>query len=123
MALPVPFFLAGRGDAASGAADAFSGIARRARPRATSLRAGACGIPLASSTRMLDRTLGGIRCRSIRVIAHHGGYLPRAVEGTVVYATENIGRTLLRVAFDSGQTLMVLPEDVVLETTRGDELS
>jgi hypothetical protein len=72
---------------------------------------------------MLDRTLGGIRCRSIRVIAHHGGYLPRAVEGTVVYATENIGRTLLRVAFDSGQTLMVLPEDVVLETTRGDELS
>ncbi len=69
---------------------------------------------------MLDRTLDGQRCRTTRPIAHHGGYLPRQVEGTIRYATENLGRTLLRVDFDSGTSMMVLPDDVAFDqATRG----
>ena len=64
---------------------------------------------------MLDRTLDGTRCRTVRPIAHHRGYLPREVEGTIRYTVENIGRTLVRVDFDSGASLMVLPDDVALE--------
>ncbi len=64
---------------------------------------------------MLDHSLGGTRCRTIRPIAHHAGNLPRALAGTVRYATENLGRTLIRVDFDSGQSLMVLPDDVRLD--------
>ena len=64
---------------------------------------------------MLDRSLGGIRCRTARRIAHHGGYLPGKLAGTVRYTTENLGRTLVRVDFDSGESLMVLPDDVILD--------
>ena len=64
---------------------------------------------------MLDRTLNGQRCRTIRAIAHHGGYLPRQLAGTIRYATENIGRTLLCVDLDSGASLMLLPDDVVVD--------
>ena len=63
----------------------------------------------------MDRSLAGTRCRTVRPIAHHGGYLPRKLGGTIRYAVENIGRTLLNVNFDSGQSLMVLPDDVVLD--------
>jgi hypothetical protein len=64
---------------------------------------------------MLDRSLDGKRCRTVRPIAHHGGYLPRQIEGTVRYTTENVGRTLLCVDFDSGTSLMVLADDVALD--------
>ncbi len=64
---------------------------------------------------MMDRSLGGKRCRTVRQIALHGGYLPHREEGTIRYAIENIGRTLLRVDFDSGRSLMVLPDDVAVE--------
>jgi hypothetical protein len=61
---------------------------------------------------MMDRSLGGTRCRTTRPIAHHGGYLPREVGGTIRYTIENLGRTLLRVDLDGGQSLMLLPDDV-----------
>jgi hypothetical protein len=64
---------------------------------------------------MIDRSLDGQRCRTTRPIAHHGGYLPQKLEGTIRYATENIGRTLLRVDFDTGTSLMVLTDDVVVD--------
>ena len=35
--------------------------------------------------------------------------------GTIRYTTENLGRTLLRVDFDSGTSLIVLSEDVEVE--------
>jgi hypothetical protein len=66
---------------------------------------------------MLDRSLNGQRCRTVRPIAHHGGYLPRRLAGTIRYATENIGRTLLCVDLDSGASLMLLPDDVVVDDT------
>jgi len=34
------------------------------------------------------------------------------VAGTIRYTTENLGRTLVRVDFDSGPSLMVLTDDV-----------
>ena len=61
---------------------------------------------------MLDHTLNGTRCLTTRPIAHHGGYLPPKMEGTIRYTCENIGRTLVRVDFDSGASLMVLADDV-----------
>ena len=64
---------------------------------------------------MLDRTLDGARCRIVRPIAHHAGYLLPRHEGTVRYAIENLGRTLLRVDFDSGASLIVLFEDVAID--------
>jgi hypothetical protein len=82
-------------------------------------RLAARGMRLASFRRMMDRTLGGTRCRTVRPIAHHGGYLPRRLEGTIRYAIENIGRTLLRVDFDSGVSVMVLPDDVAVDGRQG----
>jgi hypothetical protein len=64
---------------------------------------------------MLDRSLGGIRCFTVRRIAHHGGYLPSKTAGTIRYTTENLGRTLVRVDFDSGQSLMMLSDDVIVD--------
>jgi len=72
---------------------------------------------------MLDRTVSGIRCRTARPIAHHGGYLPRERSGTIRYGLENLGRTLFLVDFDSGESVMVLPDDVstiVDDTSRAD---
>lgn len=63
---------------------------------------------------MMDRTLEGIRCRTVRPVPHQRGFLPRQSTGTVRYALENIGRTLLHVDFDSGASLTVLAEDVSL---------
>ena len=67
---------------------------------------------------MMNRTLDGIRCQTARPITHHKGYLPRRSEGTIRYTIENIGRTLLRVDFDCGDSLMVLPDDVTMDGER-----
>jgi hypothetical protein len=64
---------------------------------------------------VMDRTLSGKRCRTVRTVAHHRGHLPRETAGTIRYALENIGRTLVFVDFDSGPSLMVLPDDIRLE--------
>lgn len=64
---------------------------------------------------MLDESLGGQRCHTVRPIAHYGGYLPRRTPGTVRYAMENIGRTLIKVDFDSGASLTVLPDDIAFD--------
>ena len=65
--------------------------------------------------RVMDRTLCGKRCHTVRTVAHHRGRLPRETPGTIRYALENIGRTLVFVDFDSGASLMVLPDDISLE--------
>jgi hypothetical protein len=64
---------------------------------------------------MLDRALDGTRCRLVRPIAHPSGFLPRHLEGTVRYAIENLGRTLLRVDLDAGTSIIVLREDVSID--------
>lgn len=67
---------------------------------------------------MMDTSLTGRRCRTRRSIPHHRGHLPRAIAGTVQYAVENIGRTLIRVRFDDGPSLMVLENDIEMEDAR-----
>jgi hypothetical protein len=64
---------------------------------------------------MLDRSLSGARCRTVRPIAHHGGHVPRLLGGSIRYATDNVGRRLLYVDFDSGQSLMVFADDIALD--------
>ena len=68
---------------------------------------------------MLDRTLSGTRCWTVRPIMHHAGYLPRRLGGTVRYAVENLDRRLLNVDFDSGQSMMVFIDDVVIDDADG----
>jgi len=63
----------------------------------------------------MDRTLCGTRCRTVRTVAHHRGHLPRETAGTIRYSLENIGRILVFVDFDSGPSLMVLPDDICVE--------
>ncbi|HJQ85761.1 MAG TPA: hypothetical protein VKA21_16860 [Candidatus Binatia bacterium] len=64
---------------------------------------------------MMDRSLAGTRCRIVRPIAHHSGYLPRQLGGTIRYQVENLGRQLINVTFDSGQSMMVFADDVILD--------
>ncbi len=71
---------------------------------------------------MLDRTLNGTRCWTVRPIMHHAGYLPRRLGGTVRYALENLDRKLLNVAFDSGQSMMVFADDVILDAAQDAEI-
>jgi len=72
---------------------------------------------------MLDRTLNGARCWTVRPILHHAGYLPRRLGGTVRYAVQNLDRRLLNVEFDSGQSMMVFPDDVVIDHVDAEEAS
>jgi hypothetical protein len=67
----------------------------------------------------MDRTLAGRRCRTVRPISHHAGFIPRASSGVVRYAMENIGRSLVRVDLDSGRSLMLLADDVIVESAGG----
>lgn len=60
--------------------------------------------------------MGGKRFRTVRPVMHHGGVVPRESAGTIRYALENIGRTLLRVDLDSGASLMLLADDVAVDS-------
>ena len=73
---------------------------------------------LRSTAMSIDRTLEGARCRLVRMIVHQDGYLRPHVEGTIQYALENLGRTLLWVEFDTGASLIVLSEDIAIDAAR-----
>jgi hypothetical protein len=64
---------------------------------------------------MRDDSMDGKRFRTVRPVMHHSGLVPRESAGTIRYAVENIGRTLLRVDLDSGASLMLLPDDVAVD--------
>ena len=68
----------------------------------------------------MDDSLGGRRCRTVRPVMHHSGLVPRESAGTIRYAMENIGRTLLRVDLDSGTSMMLLPDDVAVDSGDAD---
>lgn len=65
---------------------------------------------------MMDESLGGKRFRTVRPVMHHGGLVPRETAGTIRYALENIGRTLLRVDLDCGASMMLLEDDVAVDS-------
>ena len=63
----------------------------------------------------MDRSLEGKRCRTVRPIMHYVGAIPREATGMVRYAIENLGRRLVRIDLDSGRSLILLADDIVLE--------
>ena len=63
----------------------------------------------------MDETLARTRCQTVRPIVHHAGTIPRGSTGMIRWATENLGRNLMRVDLDSGKSLVLLAEDVALE--------
>jgi len=53
-----------------------------------------------------------------RFVGLRAGRLRPHVEGTIRYALENLGRTLLWVEFDTGASLIVLSEDIAIDAAR-----
>ena len=64
----------------------------------------------------MDRSLEGKRCWTVKPIMHHAGAIPREATGMVRYAMENLGRRLVRIDLDSGRSLILLADDIALET-------
>jgi hypothetical protein len=71
--------------------------------------------------RDMDSTLLGQRCRTVRLVMHPSGPIPRATGGVVRSEIENIGRRLLRVDLDGGRSLILLADDISLEVPAEDE--
>jgi len=67
---------------------------------------------------MLDRTHTGWRCRTQRLIRTVKGDLPRGSQGTIVYETENLGRQLIFVSWDTGISVPVFPDEIEWEAQR-----
>lgn len=67
---------------------------------------------------MLDRTHTGWRCRTQRLIRTVKGDLPRGSHGTIVYETENLGRQLIFVSWDTGISVPVFPDEIEWEAQR-----
>jgi len=68
---------------------------------------------------MLDRTHTGWRCHTQRLIRTVKGDLPRGSQGTVVYETENLGRQLIFVSWDTGISVPVFPDEIELAAQIG----
>ncbi|HEV8711450.1 MAG TPA: hypothetical protein VGX03_01320 [Candidatus Binatia bacterium] len=64
---------------------------------------------------MIDRTHTGWRCRTQRLIRTVKGDLPRGSQGTIVYETENLGRQLIFVSWDTGISVPVFPDEIEWE--------
>jgi hypothetical protein len=61
---------------------------------------------------MESESAPGRRCRSTRPITHSRGVLGRDAEGTIRSSRENLGRRLIAVDFDSGETLIVFAHEI-----------
>jgi hypothetical protein len=64
---------------------------------------------------MIDRTHTGLRCHTQHLVRTVKGDLPRGSQGTVVYETENLGRQLILVSWDTGISVPVFPDEIELE--------
>lgn len=65
---------------------------------------------------MIDRTHAGLRCHTRHLVRTVKGDLPRGSQGTVVYETENLGRQLILVSWDTGIAVPVFPDEIELES-------
>ena len=63
---------------------------------------------------MIDRTYAGARCYTVRFIRTVNGDLPRGSYGTVLHTLENLGRRLILVHWDTGITVPVFPDEIVI---------
>jgi len=64
---------------------------------------------------MIDHTHTGLRCHTQHLVRTVKGDLPRGSQGTVVYETENLGRQLILVSWDTGISVPVFPDEIELE--------
>jgi hypothetical protein len=61
---------------------------------------------------MIDRTHSGARCHTRRFVRTVKGDLSRGSHGTIMYETENLGRQLILVEWDSGFSVPVFPDEI-----------
>lgn len=61
---------------------------------------------------MIDRSHAGYRCSTRYFLRTVKGDLPRGSEGTVVSETENLGRHLILVNWDTGFAVPAFPDEI-----------
>jgi hypothetical protein len=64
---------------------------------------------------MIDRSRAGLRCHTLRLVRTVKGNLPRGSQGAVESETENLGRHLILVKWDSGFSVPVFPDEIEIE--------
>ena len=64
---------------------------------------------------MIDRTHTGFRCHTRHLVRTVKGDLPRGSRGTVVSELDNLDRHLILVAWDTGMSVPVFPDEIALE--------
>jgi len=64
---------------------------------------------------MIDRTHTGLRCHTLHLVRTVKGDLPRGSQGTVEYETDNLGRHLILVHWDTGIVVPVFTHEIEFE--------
>lgn len=64
---------------------------------------------------MIDHTHTGWRCQTRYFLRTVKGDLPRGAHGTIAYETENLGRQLILVNWDTGFTVPAFPDEIDVE--------
>jgi len=64
---------------------------------------------------MIDRSRAGLRCHTLRLVRTVKGNLPRGSQGAVESETENLGRHLILVKWDTGFSVPVFPDEIEIE--------
>jgi hypothetical protein len=64
---------------------------------------------------MIDRSHAGVRCHARHFMRTVKGDLSPGSQGTIVYETENLGRQLILVDWDSGFSVPVFPDEIELD--------
>lgn len=70
---------------------------------------------------MINLSQNGMRCRTTKEIRTHEGLIRRFTEGTIQGVIDNLGRQLINVEWDSGNTTYVFFNEI--EIIDGVELS
>lgn len=68
---------------------------------------------------VIDSRRKGMRCRAIRLIRSHEGMITPSRQGTIAYETENLGRQLIQVQWDTGFSTYVFPDDIEIMAANG----
>jgi hypothetical protein len=68
---------------------------------------------------VIDTRRKGMRCRAVKLIRIHAGMITPSSQGTVAYETQNLGRRLIQVQWDTGVTTYVFPEEVEMTGANG----
>jgi hypothetical protein len=69
---------------------------------------------------MIDRKRKGMRCGAKNMIRTRDVTIHPANQGTIIYETENLGRRLIWVQWDSGSSTYAFPDDIDISGTTED---